>query len=149
MGRFIILSGPSCVGKGPLHEAFIKFYPKLAGKLKKLVLYNSRAPRPAEIDGKDYHFRKREEIDWWRGKENFIVLEVRGDLQAVDLEQANRVLKASDLSYEGKPFLGRKPQAAFESKVDILSIFLAPLAREEILYLRSPDLHVSLNDFVA
>ena len=68
--------------------AFIKFYPELAGKLKKLALCNSRAPRPAEIAGKDYHFRKREEIERWRGKENLIVLEVRGDLQAVDLEQA-------------------------------------------------------------
>ena len=96
MGRFIILSGPSCVGKGPLHEAFIKFYPELAGKLKKLVLCNSRAPRPAEIDGKDYHFRKREEIERWRGKENFIVLEVRGDLQAVDLEQASQALEEGD-----------------------------------------------------
>jgi guanylate kinase len=148
MGRFIILSGPSCVGKGPLHEAFIKFYPELAGKLKKLVLCNSRAPRPAEIDGKDYHFRKREEIERWREKENFIVLDVRGDLQAVDLEQASQTLEEGDLFYEGNPFVGRKLQDAFESKVDILSIFLAPLARDEILYLRSPDRHVSLIDFV-
>ena len=148
MGRFIILSGPSCVGKGPLHEAFIKFYPELAGKLKKLVLCNSRAPRPAEIDGKDYHFLKREEIERWRGNENFIVLEVRGDLQAVDLEQASQALEEGDLFYEGNPFVGRKLQDAFESKVDILSIFLAPLARDEILYLRSPDRHVSLIDFV-
>ena len=28
MGRFIILSGPSCVGKGPLHTAFNNFYPE-------------------------------------------------------------------------------------------------------------------------
>jgi hypothetical protein len=117
-------------------------------KLKKLVLYNSRSARPGEIDGKDYHFRKREEIKRWREKENFIVLEVRGDLQAVDLEQASQMLKESDLFYEGNPFVGRKLEDAFESKVDILSIFLAPLARDEILYLRSPDRHVSLIDFV-
>ena len=58
------------------------------------------------------------------------------------------MLKESDLFYEGNPFVGRKLKDAFESKVDILSIFLAPLARDEILYLRSPDLHVSLIDFV-
>ena len=148
MGRFIILSGPSCVGKGPLQEAFSKFYPDLAGKLKKLVLYNSRAPRPAEIDGKDYHFRRRQEIESLRGKETFAVLDVRGDLQAVDLEQANQKLAQGDLFYEGNPFVGRKLLDTFESKVDILSIFLTPLAKEEILDLRSPDRNVSLADFL-
>jgi guanylate kinase len=149
MGRFIILSGPSCVGKGPLHQAFSKFYPELAETLKKLVLYNSRAPRPAETDGKDYYFRKREEIELWRGKENFAVLDVRGDLQAINLEQARRALAEGDLFYEGNPFVGRKLQDTFRSKVDILSIFLAPLAREEILYLSSPDRNISLADFLA
>jgi guanylate kinase len=48
MGRFIILSGPSCVGKGPLHSAFSKFYPEMAASLHKLVLYNCRSPRPGE-----------------------------------------------------------------------------------------------------
>lgn len=148
MGRFIILSGPSCVGKGPLHEAFSKFYPDLAEKLKKLALYNSRAPRPAEIDGKDYHFRGRQEIESLRGKESFAVLDVRGDLQAVDLEQANQTLAQGDLFYEGNPFVGRKLLDTFESKADILSIFLTPLAKEEILYLRSPDRNVSLADFL-
>jgi guanylate kinase len=148
MGRFIVLSGPSCVGKGPLHEAFSKFYSDLAGKLKKLVLYNSRAPRPAEIDGKDYHFRRRQEIESLRGKENFAVLDVRGDLQAVDLEQANGTLAQGDLFYEGNPFVGRKLLDTFESKIDILSVFLTPLAKEEIRYLRSPDRNVSLADFL-
>jgi len=27
MGRFVMLSGPSCVGKGPLHSALKRFYP--------------------------------------------------------------------------------------------------------------------------
>ena len=90
MGRFIILSGPSCVGKGPLHSTFSKFYPELAASLQKLVLYNCRSPRPAEIDGKDYRFRSREEIEAFRKKENFVVLDVRGDLQAADLADAGR-----------------------------------------------------------
>jgi guanylate kinase len=136
------------VGKGPLHEAFSKYRPDLAGKLEKLVLYNSRAPRPAEIDGKDYYFRRRQEIESLRGKENFVVLDVRGDLQAVDLDQANQTVAQGDLFYEGNPFVGRKLLDAFESKIDILSIFLTPLAKEEILYLRSPDRNVSLADFL-
>ena len=129
MGRFIILSGPSCIGKGPLHAAFRKFHPELADKLTKLVLYNSRAPRPAEIDGKDYHFRRREEIESFRNKDNFIVLDVRGDLQAADLNDADEVLRSGDLFYEGNPFVARKLQTAFASKVSVLSIYLAPLSR--------------------
>src|SRR5246127_4527907 len=146
MGRFIILSGPSCVGKGPLHSAFSKFYPELAATLHKLVLYNCRSPRPGEIHGKDYWFRSREEIESFRQKANFIVLAVRGDLQAVDLNDVDRSLAAGDLFFEGNPFVGRKLQETLREKVNLLSVFLSPLAREEILFLKSRD--VPLPDFL-
>jgi guanylate kinase len=148
MGRLIILSGPSCVGKGPLHTAFSNFYPERAAKLKKLVLYNCRSPRPGEIDGKDYHFRSREEIEGLREKENFIVLDVRGDLQAVDLKDAERELGGGDLFFEGNPFVGRKLQEAFASNFSVLSIFLAPLSHEEIVFLQSQERSLSLADFL-
>lgn len=148
MGRLIILSGPSCVGKGPLHTAFSKFYPEQAAGLRKLVLYNCRAPRPGEIDGKDYRFRSREEIESLRHKENFIVLDVRGDLQAVDIGDVGRGLSEDDLFFEGNPFIGRKLLEVFSSKVTLLSVFLAPISREEILFLRAPKRSVSLPDFV-
>jgi guanylate kinase len=148
MNRFIILSGPSCVGKGPLHTAFTNFYPELAARLKKLVLYNCRSPRPGEIDGEAYHFRSREEIEGLRGKENFIILDVRGDLQAVDLQEVERTLEAGDLFFEGNPFVGRKLQEAFASKVAVLSIFLSPISKEEILFLQSQKRSLSLADLV-
>ena len=148
MGRLIILSGPSCVGKGPLYSAFSNFFPERAGKLRKLVLYNSRSPRPGEIDGKDYYFRSREEVEGIRKKENFVVLDVRGDLQAVDLQDAERTLAAEDLFFEGNPFVGRRLQEAFASKVKVLSIFLAPLSREEILFLQAQEHSLSLVDFL-
>jgi guanylate kinase len=148
MGRLIILSGPSCVGKGPLHTAFSNFYPEHAAKLRKLVLYNSRSPRPGEIDGKDYYFRSREEIEGLREKENFVVLDVRGDVQAFDLKEAERILAAGDLFFEGNPFVGRKLQEAFASKVTVLGIFLAPLSHEEILFLQSQERSLSLVDFL-
>ena len=148
MGRFIILSGPSCVGKGPLHAAFSKFYPDAVGRLNKLVLYNCRSPRPGEIDGKDYRFRSREEIEGFRKEGNFIVLDVRGDLQAVDLNELDRGLAAGDLFYEGNPFIARKLQELLASKATLLSVFLAPLSREEIRFLQSPERNLSLPDFV-
>jgi guanylate kinase len=148
MGRLIILSGPSCVGKGPLHAAFSKFYPELAAGLRKLVLYNCRAPRPGEIDGKDYLFRSREEIEQLRQKENFIVLDVRGDLQAVDMSDLDRGLAEGDLFFEGNPFIGRKLLEVVGSKVTLLSVFLAPISREEILFLQAPERSVTLPDFL-
>jgi guanylate kinase len=148
MGRFIILSGPSCVGKSPLHAAFGKFYPELAARLRRLVLYNSRSPRPAEVDGKSYHFRPRTEIESYRGLDHFIVLDVRGDLQAVDLRDVDQALSCGDLFYEGNPFVARKLQGSFASTAGLLSVFLAPLSREEIVYLRSPAQKVELADFV-
>ena len=148
MGRLIILSGPSCVGKGPLYTAFHNFYPERAANLQKLVLYNCRAPRPGEIDGKDYHFRTRAEIDRFREKENFVVLDVRGDLQAVDLNDVERVLSAGDLFFEGNPFVGRELLKAFAAKGDLLSVFLTPLSREEIQFLQSQERGLSLADFL-
>ena len=146
MGRFIILSGPSCVGKGPLHNAFLKFYPESAASLRKLVLYNCRSPRPGEIDGKDYWFRPREEIETFRKRENFIVLDVRGDLQAVDLSDLDRASATGELFFEGNPFVGRRLQEALTAKVNLLTVFLSPLSRAEIVFLKSRN--VSLPDFL-
>ena len=56
MGKMIVLSGPSCIGKSPLDRALKKFFPELRNSWQSLVLYNSRDPRPGELDGEDYHF---------------------------------------------------------------------------------------------
>ncbi len=63
VARLVLLSGPSCVGKGPLAKALGWHYPELAAQLVPLVLHNSRAPRPVEVERVDYHFRSREEIE--------------------------------------------------------------------------------------
>lgn len=149
MRRLVILSGPSCAGKSPLHAALSKFYPELASTLTKLVLYNSRAPRPGEVDGKTYHFRRREEIAPWSGDNNYVVLEVRGDLQALDLTQLKQLLAAGNAFFEGNPFIGRKLQSVVHSRTAVLGAFLAPLSKDEIIYLKGSERNVSLPDFVA
>lgn len=78
--------------ESPLAKALARFYPELRRTLQPLVLYNSRAPRPGEADGVDYHFRSREEIEKLKGKAHFVVLDVRGDLQAVDIQQLSQSL---------------------------------------------------------
>jgi len=146
MGRLVILSGPSCVGKGPLRAALTKFYPQVASKLTKIVLYDSRPARPGEVDGVDYHFRSREHIEALRGREGFIVFEVRGDLQALDSRELRRKLATSDVIFEGNPFIGSGLlDFVRERGTPALSIFLSPLSREETLEFKSPGRTVSLS----
>ncbi len=133
MGRLVILSGPSCVGKGPLHRALKVFYPQLSGELKKVVLYDSRAPRPGEADGVDFHFRTREYIEQLRNKDNFLVTDVRGDLQALDLDYLRETIAAGNAFFEGNPIIGMKlMELARREKITCLSVFLSPFSMAEI-----------------
>lgn len=148
-GRLVILSGPSCVGKSPLRTALAKFYPHLWSRLQKLVLFNSRAPRPGERDGIDYHFRPRSQVEALRSIGHHAVLEVRGDLQAVDVEALRTLLERDDAFFEGNPFVGRMLQThPLLADVEHLSIFLSPLAKEEIAYLKAPERHVLVHEFL-
>jgi len=147
-GRLVILSGPSCVGKTPLMKALKRFHPQLAAKLQPLVLHNSRAPRPGEQSGVDYHFRTREQLEALRTQARYVVLDVRGDLQALDLEELSGLLQRGDVLFEGNPFVGRLLQThPALAEVRRLGMFLAPLSKEEIVFLRGEP-QVSLPDLV-
>jgi guanylate kinase len=149
VGRLVILSGPSCVGKSPLYAALKKFYPHLAGRLTKLVLYDSRAPRPGEVDGVDFYFRTRADIESLRGKEHFVVFEVRGDLQALDTRELERKLAASDVYFDGNPYIAAGLLDLIEKlAAPYLSVFLSPLSREEILEFRAPGRSITLADLL-
>ncbi len=147
--RLIILSGPSCVGKSPLDRALKTFYPEIKEHLQTLVLYNSRVARPGEVDGRDYYFRTRSYIESLRTEDRFVVMEVRGDLQALDLEELHTNLRQDDVFFEGNPFIGSL-LLTYESlkDVDKLSVFMSPLSREEILFYKNADWNVSIPDLV-
>ncbi len=55
MGKLIVLTGPSGVGKGTLLRSLLKRHPDLYLS----VSATTRQPRPGEIDGKDYFFVAR------------------------------------------------------------------------------------------
>ncbi|MBE7557684.1 hypothetical protein HS125_01520 [bacterium] len=149
MGRLVILTGPSCVGKGPLKAALWRFYPHRVATLQPLVLYNSRAPRPGEQNGVDYHFRPRQEIEELEERAHCRVIDARGDLQAVDLSQLARMLSAGDVFYEGNPLVARELLSSEPARAaTTISIFVSPLSREEIVYLKDPALRVNLPELV-
>jgi len=147
--RLVILSGPSCVGKSPLDKALARFYAELRQALRKLVLYNSRSPRPGEVDGVDYHFRTRSQIEALRAQSRFAVLDVRGDLQALDVEQLRALLSESCAFFEGNPFVGRLLQTHPKlAGIERLAVFLSPLSKEEIVYLKDAERHICLSELV-
>jgi guanylate kinase len=143
--RLIILSGPSCVGKSPLSKALARFYPELYKNLSSLVLYNSRSARPGETDGKDYYFRSRSEIEILKEKDDFVVMNVRGDLQALNLKELRENLTKGDVFFEGNPSVGRMLQTheALRS-INRISIFMSPISKEEVQFLKNAKPAVSL-----
>lgn len=149
LNRLVILTGPSCVGKSPLDRAFGKLYPDLRNRLSKFVLYISRLPRPGELDGMDYFFRSREQIETLEKKTGYIVMDVRGDLQAVNIDEIVTLLQKKDVFFEGNPFVAQALQTHLKLlKIQRLGIFLSPISKEEITYLKRPELQVSLPDLI-
>ncbi|MGA7697150.1 MAG: hypothetical protein WCA76_19140 [Candidatus Sulfotelmatobacter sp.] len=148
-GRLVILSGPSCVGKSPLYKSLGKFYPELHAELGRIVLVNSRAPRPGELDGMDYHFRTRAQVEALRADQRYVVLEARDDLQAFDIRELHSLLCHGDVFFEGNPYVGRALQTHLRlAGVNRLSIFLSPLSKEEIAYLRAPKRNVLIPELL-
>jgi guanylate kinase len=59
VARVLVITGPSGVGKGTLIRGLMERLPQL----ELSVSATTRAPRPGERDGVEYHFLAREEFD--------------------------------------------------------------------------------------
>jgi guanylate kinase len=123
-----------------------KFYPDLADRLKQIVLYNSRDPRPGEQEGVDYYFRPRIEIEDLAKGSGFTSAIVRGDLQAIEVASIQAILdQDKDAFFEGNPFIPAKLGELKElEEIPTLRIFLSPLSQEEILFLKDPQQRTEL-----
>jgi guanylate kinase len=148
-GRLVILAGPSCMGKTPLARVLGRFYPDLYQQLQPIVLYNSRPSRPGEVDGVDYHFRTTEQVEALRKDDRYVVMRVRNDMQSLDLKQLSEMLGQGDALFEGSTLVGHLLLThAGLAEVRRLSMFVSPLSKEEISFLRD-QANVSLPDLVA
>ena len=136
--RLIILTGPSGVGKTPLDLSLNKFFPEIRQRMKKIILYNSRDPRPGEIDGRDYHFRSEKYLNQLREDKAYLVLDVRGDTQALNLTELKQLLKNYNVFFEGNTYIALKLIDYFKSdrSSELVSIFLSPLSKNEIQLIR-------------
>jgi guanylate kinase len=68
MARVFVITGPSGVGKGTLIRGLMERVPAL----ELSVSATTRAPRPGERDGVDYHFLTREDFDRRVAVEEFV-----------------------------------------------------------------------------
>ncbi|HBE18121.1 MAG TPA: guanylate kinase [Cyanobacteria bacterium UBA11149] len=59
LGKLIVLTGPSGVGKGTLLRAIMGKYPEL----ELSISATTRQPRDGEVDGKDYYFVSRDKFE--------------------------------------------------------------------------------------
>ena len=67
-GMLLVISGPSGVGKGTLFKKLLKDDPSTTFS----VSYTTRAPRPGEVNGADYHFVTREAYNAMKEKGGFL-----------------------------------------------------------------------------
>jgi guanylate kinase len=140
MNKLLIISGPSGVGKSPVLKAFNKLYPNIAKNYKKLILYNSRPARPNEMDGEDYYFRTKDYLKSLRTNKNYLVFDVRDDIQALDINELVNNLHTNNLIFEGNPFVGSELiKTKLLRDVERLSIFISPLSLDEILFFKNNE----------
>lgn len=137
--RFIILSGPSCVGKSPLIKALRRVSPKIAFEMP--ILYTSRSPRSIETEGIDYYFRSEEVIRSFPPN-RFIVGQTRTVWQAIDLEEMHKIFARHDLIiFEIYPTLGKLFQdhpliEQLSAGFELRTVFISPATEDEIISLQ-------------
>ena len=136
-GLLVIFSGPSGVGKDTVLEAWHARNPRV----QRVVAATTRAPRPGEVDGVDYHFLSRDAfLNKAYCNEMLEFKEVFGNLYGTPVEGMERLLE------EGKvAVLKIDVQGALDVTVkrpDAVTVFLLPPSRaelEERLRARSTD----------
>lgn len=129
-GRLIVLSGPSGVGKSSVVRVVRRTLPELWFS----VSVTTRAPRPGEVDGEDYHFVTADEFDRMVEAEELLEwASVHGGLHRSGtpaapveeaLERGHPVLLELDLA---------GARAVRVSKPEALLVFMAPPSWEDLV----------------
>lgn len=123
----VILSGPSGVGKDTVLKAWSTANPRVV----RVVAYTTRAMRPGEIDGIDYHFVTQDEFQARVDRGAFLEhKEVHGNLYATPLEDMERLLAEGKIAVLKIDVQGAL--TAMELRPDAKSIFLLPPSTEEL-----------------
>jgi guanylate kinase len=126
-GKLIVLTGPSGVGKGTLMRSLLQRHPELYYS----VSATTRAPRPGEVDGKNYYFISRSKFEQLVAQGEFLEsAEFAGNYygtprEAVLHQVQSGKLVVLEIELEG----ARQIRASFPQA---LSIFILPPSFEEL-----------------
>jgi guanylate kinase len=139
--QLVILSGPSCVGKGPLAAAVKKFKTEI--KYDEIPVIKSREsrggqPRPDDESKWKYedYWRSAEEIMDLKKNPRYLVGDCRGFPQAIDLEKVAQSQSAL-IFIEVYHTIGRQlVTSKYLAGVTVTSVFLSPIGISEIESLR-------------
>jgi guanylate kinase len=124
-GLLVVVAGPSGAGKGTIVRRLLELNPELRFS----VSMTTRAPRPGEVDGREYRFVSHEEFLRVRDAGEFLEwFEVYGDLKGTPRAAVERELAAGhdvllEIDVQGA-------RAVKEQFPDALLIFVKPPSRE-------------------
>lgn len=127
-GTLVILSGPSGVGKDTVIDAWRAANPKV----KRVVAYTTRLPRPGEENGVDYNFVTVEDFHKLAESDHFLEFkEVHGNWYATPLKDLDQMLEAGLIAILKIDVQGAL--AAMKLRPDAKTIFLLPPNDEELV----------------
>jgi guanylate kinase len=127
-GLLLVMSSPSGAGKTTLSRRLLAADPMITMS----VSVTTRAPRPGEVHGKDYHFIAHEEFGRLRDRGDLLeYAEVFGNFYGTPKRPVMDALQAGrdvlfDIDWQGTQQLG----AAMEE--DLVRIFILPPSAEEL-----------------
>uniref|UniRef100_A0ABD2WS83 MAGUK p55 subfamily member 7 n=1 Tax=Trichogramma kaykai TaxID=54128 RepID=A0ABD2WS83_9HYME len=125
--RPVVLIGPPGVGRNELKRRLVATDPE---KYRSPVPFTSRPPKPGEIDGKDYNFVSREQMEADIGAGRFIEHgEYKGNLYGTSAESVTSLVEAGYLC-----LLSPHYQA--------LKMLRTPQLKPYILYVQPPSFEV-------
>ncbi|AFY42183.1 guanylate kinase [Nostoc sp. PCC 7107] len=127
IGKLIVLTGPSGVGKGTLMRSLLQRHPQLYYS----VSVTTRSPRLGEIDGKNYYFINRSKFEQLVAQGEFLEwAEFAGNYYGTPRETVVNQIQSGklvvlEIELEG----ARQIRASFPN---VLSIFILPPSFDEL-----------------
>lgn len=132
-GRLLVVSAPSGAGKTSLTHATIERLEAEGGRARFSVSYTTRAPRPGEVDGRDYHFLEESAFLAMIKNDEFLEhAEVFGRRYGTGRAETERRLASGEHVVLDIDWQGARQVRALLGPEATTSIFIQPPSLEEL-----------------